>query len=114
MLKEAGFKQNLKVLGLVMNSLERARAIPDHHVRYCDEGNKNARVKSQSHEKLWYKLRNVDCEWACCECEWALKGNLCKHQIKVMIVNGLHSDKVVPKMMAMYKETSREMTRKFK
>lgn len=113
MLKDAGFKKNFNILGLVKSSLERAKKIPDHHVQFCGEQNKNARVKSQSQDKLWYKLRNVDCEWACCDCEWAMKGNICKHQIKVMLVNGLHAYKVVAKTMDMFTEANQDIIGEF-
>ena len=105
MLKDAGFKKNFNILGLVKSSLERAKAIPDHHVIFNDDDTKEARVKSQTSDDVWYSLHNVDCEWACCNCEWAMKGNICKHQLKVMMMNGLHENKVVQKSMNMFVES---------
>jgi hypothetical protein len=31
-----------------------------------------------------YAVYNPNTEWACCECVYAQKGNLCKYQIKVL------------------------------
>ena len=31
-----------------------------------------------------YQVHNPLTDWACCDCAWAQKGNICKHQLKVI------------------------------
>ena len=69
MLKEVGFKQNLKACGLVKISLEQAKEIPNAHVEFLDDEKYNARVKSQRNDSIWYNLSKVKCEWSCCNCD---------------------------------------------
>jgi len=38
-------------------------------------------VQSQQHPNMTYKVPLPFTKYACCTCEWALRGNLCKHQV---------------------------------
>jgi hypothetical protein len=42
-------------------------------------------VWSQQHLNMTYKVPIPFTKYACCACEWALCGNLCKHQIIVLL-----------------------------
>ena len=46
----------------------------------------DANVIVSSHNNLSnsYLMYSPNCEWACCDCMWALKGDICKHQIKIL------------------------------
>ena len=104
MLKQAGFKQNFKVMDVLKNSLARAIEIPDEYVKFHNDDPRSAKVLSMSKQNHRYKVLNADVEWATCECDWALKGNLCKHQVKVMMLNGIDVHTIVSKGMSMYND----------
>ncbi|MCO5554535.1 hypothetical protein L7F22_008065 [Adiantum nelumboides] len=89
MLKDVGFKQNFRIMDVVKNSLARALEIPDEYVRFHGDDHKHAKVLSLSKKLHFYIVLNADIEWATCTCDWALKGNLCKHQVKVMMLIGV-------------------------
>ncbi|MCO5613306.1 hypothetical protein L7F22_067582 [Adiantum nelumboides] len=101
-LKEAGFKRNFRIMDVVKNSVARALEIPDDHVGFYDDDARNARVFSMSTQLHFYVVRNADVEWATCNCDWALRGNLCKHQVKVMMMVGFKVETILHKGVDMY------------
>jgi hypothetical protein len=42
-------------------------------------------VQSQQHPNMTYKVPLPFTKYACCTCEWALHGNLCKHQVAIFL-----------------------------
>jgi hypothetical protein len=75
----------------VENAFTLALRIPDLDVRYPQNVHVSglghvALVRSQSRKEIWYEVFNAQPEWALCTCVWALKGNICKHQLKVMLM----------------------------
>jgi hypothetical protein len=41
-------------------------------------------VWSQQHSNMTYKIPFPFTKYSCCTCEWALCGNLCKHQVVIL------------------------------
>ena len=86
MRKQHGFVPNLKQEQFVINAVLKAREIPDSCVTIPIANDGPALVTSKTNASKSYKVYNPDCEWGCCDCVWALKGNICKHQIKVLMM----------------------------
>ncbi|MCO5601561.1 hypothetical protein L7F22_055684 [Adiantum nelumboides] len=101
-LKEAGFKRNFKVMDVIKNSLARALEILDENVGFYGDDPRHARVFSMTKQLHFYLIRNADMEWATCDCDWALRGNLCKHQVKVMILGGISIETILHRGIDMY------------
>ncbi|MCO5557588.1 hypothetical protein L7F22_011154 [Adiantum nelumboides] len=102
--KKGGFVRNKAVQKLIEHSIERAHSIQDGDVSFSHESSSvMARVKSQSFSKgVYYTVYNADCDWGCCNCAWAMKGNLCKHQVKVMLMKGFNLNTLVGKCFDLY------------
>jgi hypothetical protein len=83
-LKESGFILNKKAERLVINSVLQSLKIPDSCVSLPTEAGQLALVTLSKRPHVRYAVYNPDTEWASCECVYAQKGNLCKHQIKVL------------------------------
>lgn len=90
MRKQHGFVPNLKQEQFVINAVLKAREIPDSCVTLPIATDGPALVTSMNNATKLYSVYSPDCEWGCCDCIWALKGNICKHQIKVLMI--LHPD----------------------
>lgn len=93
-LKMGGFGKNPAVSTVVESSVGRALKIPDSDVRYLRNVHfpslgQVAHVRSQSNREVWYDVFNAQSGWACCTCDWAVRGNQCKHQVKVMLMEGV-------------------------
>jgi hypothetical protein len=86
MRKQHGFVPNLKQEQFIINAVLKAREIPDSCVTLPIATEGPALVTSCNNAKKLYTVYNPDCEWGCCDCLWALKGNICKHQIKVLMM----------------------------
>ena len=86
MRKQHGFVPNLKQEQFVINAVLKAREIPDSAVTLPIADDGPALVTSRKDPKKVYYVYSPDCEWGCCDCVWALKGNICKHQIKVLMI----------------------------
>ena len=86
MRKQHGFVPNLKQEQFVINAVLKAREIPDSCVTLPIAYDGPAIVTSKTNASKMYFVYNPDCEWGCCDCVWALKGNICKHQIKVLMM----------------------------
>ncbi|MCO5582895.1 hypothetical protein L7F22_036797 [Adiantum nelumboides] len=108
MLKDAGFKKNFKVMDVVKNSLARAMEIPDEYVRFHGDNYKHAKVLSLSKQLHVYTILNADVEWATCSCDWAIRGNICKHQVKVMMLIGIDVNTIVNTGVNMYNKEVQE------
>ena len=86
MRKQHGFVPNLKQEQFVINAVLKAREIPDSCVTLPIADDGPAIVTSKTNASKLYSVYNPDCEWGSCDCLWALKGNICKHQIKVLMM----------------------------
>ena len=89
-------------MDVIKNSLARALEIPDEHVGFYADNPRHARVFSMTRQLHYYIVRNADIEWATCECDWALRGNMCKHQIKVMMLAGFDIQTIANKGVILY------------
>jgi hypothetical protein len=86
MRKQHGFVPNLKQEQFIINAVLKAREIPDSCVTLPIATEGPALVSSRNNAEKLYTVYNPDCEWGCCDCLWAMKGNICKHQIKVLMM----------------------------
>ena len=84
--KEKGFVDNKKQQDTVVNSILKARLIPDSDVTLPESDGGFALVTSTSHRHLRYTVHNPDSEWGVCNCVWAQRGNMCKHHVKVVMM----------------------------
>ncbi len=68
-------------------SVEKATLIPHTNVTHgIDDLNETSHawmVRSQQHWNMAYKVPLPFTKYVCCTCEWALRGNLCKHQVAI-------------------------------
>ncbi len=73
---------------IVITSIEKATLIPHTNVTHRIDDSKEIghawMVQSQQHLNMTYKVPLPFTEYACYTCEWALRGNLCKHQVVVL------------------------------
>jgi len=86
MRKQHGFVPNLKQEQFVINAVLKAREISDSCVTLPIADDGAALVTLKTNPSKMYSVYSPDCEWGCCDCVWALKGNICKHQIKVLMI----------------------------
>lgn len=75
--------QNVKEEYIASTSWHRALQIPDTSVIFDDRDGLFAKVSSQKDSNAKHLVCNPGSEFAFCECEWSMEGNLCKHVIKV-------------------------------
>jgi hypothetical protein len=84
-MKKHGFIKNKVVQHIVKISVEKATLIPHINVTHgIDDSNEIGHawmVRSQQHPNMTYLFT----KYVCCTCEWALDGNLCKHQVVVLL-----------------------------
>ncbi|KAL2528270.1 SWIM zinc finger family protein [Forsythia ovata] len=78
--------QNVKEEYIASTSWHRALQIPDTAVTLDDKDRFFAKVLSQKDSRLMRQVWNPGSEFAHCDCEWSLQGNLCKHVIKVNMI----------------------------
>lgn len=79
---------NVKEDYIASTSWHRALQIPDTSVSLDDTDQLFAKVVSQKDSSLNHLVWNPGSEFAHCDCEWSLQGNLCKHVIKVNMICG--------------------------
>jgi hypothetical protein len=84
--KEKGFVDNKKMQDCVVESILKARAIPDDDVTLPIIDGDTALVTSTEHRHLRYTVHNPGSEWGVCNCVWAQRGNICKHHVKVVMM----------------------------
>ncbi|KAL8473565.1 hypothetical protein ACS0TY_030410 [Phlomoides rotata] len=85
---ESGSFSNVKEEYIASTSWHRALQIPDHSVSLDDKDQLFAKVVSQKDSSVNRLVWNPGSEFAHCDCEWSLQGNLCKHVIKVNMICG--------------------------
>lgn len=77
---------NVKEEYIASTSWHRALQIPDSSVSLDDRDQLFAEVVSQKDSSLKRVVWNPGSEFAHCDCDWSLQGNLCKHVIKVNMI----------------------------
>jgi hypothetical protein len=82
--KENGFVTNKKGRSLMLSALTQSQKIPDTNVRLSASDDEPAFVHSSKRSHLEYAVYNPCTEWAVCERIYSQKGNICKHQLKVL------------------------------
>ncbi len=74
---------------IVKTSIKKATLIPHTNVTHgIDDLNETGHawmVPSQQHPNMTYKVPLPFTKYVCCTCEWALHGNLCKHQVALFL-----------------------------
>ncbi len=88
-MKKCGFIKNKVVECIVKTSVEKSTLIPHTNVTHgIDDLNETGHawmVRSQQHPNMIYKVALPFTKYVCCTCEWALRGNLCKHQVAIFL-----------------------------
>ncbi len=88
-MKKRRFIRNKVVEHIMKTSVEKATLIPHTNVTHgIDDSNEIGHawmVRSQQHPNMTYKVPLPFTKYACCTCEWALRGNLCKHQVAIFL-----------------------------
>ncbi|KAI5081789.1 hypothetical protein GOP47_0001532 [Adiantum capillus-veneris] len=100
--KDNGFKRNNAIENAIENSYQRALGIPDGYVRHMDSSSSVALVQSITTQGHFHTVFNADCDWACCTCRWAKQGNVCNHQIKVILMKGDSHSSLIARCLLMY------------
>ncbi|KAL0350395.1 UNVERIFIED_CONTAM: hypothetical protein Sradi_4188700 [Sesamum radiatum] len=77
---------NVKEEYIASTSWHRALQIPDSAISLDARDHLFAKVVSQKDSRVTRVVWNPGSEFAHCDCEWSLQGNLCKHIIKVNMV----------------------------
>jgi len=86
-MKKRGFIRNKVVERIVKTSVEKATLIPHTNVTHgINDSNETGHawmVQSLQHPNMTYEVPLPFTKYACCTCEWALRGNLCKHKVAI-------------------------------
>ncbi|XP_057770097.1 uncharacterized protein LOC130989937 isoform X2 [Salvia miltiorrhiza] len=85
---ESDLFPNVKDDYIASTSWHRALQIPDTSVSFDEKDQLFAKVLSQKDSSLSKLVWNPGSEFAHCDCEWSLQGNLCKHVVKVNMICG--------------------------
>jgi hypothetical protein len=81
-MKKKGFIKNKVMEAIITRNVEKATFIPFTHVHQPTLESDGAwGVWSQCLPNGTYMVKFPFTEIFCCTCEWALRGNMCKHQI---------------------------------
>ncbi len=74
---------------IVKTNVGKATLIPHTDVTHgIDDSKKTGHawmVRSQQHPNMTYKVPLPFTMYACCTCEWVLRGNLCEHQVAIFV-----------------------------
>ncbi len=88
-MKKNRFIRNKIVERIVKTNAEKATLIPHTNVTHgIDDLNETSNawmVRNQQHPNMTYKVPLPFTKYVCCTCEWALHGNLCKHQVAIFL-----------------------------
>jgi hypothetical protein len=88
-MKKHEFIRNNVVERIVKTSVEKATLIlhtnVTHGIDDSNETNHACMVRSQQHPNMTYKVPLPFTKYVYCTCEWALRGNLCKHQVAIFL-----------------------------
>ncbi len=88
-MKKHGFIKNKVVEHIVNVNIKKATLILHINVTHgIDDSNKTGHawmVWNQQHLNMTYKVPFPFTKYVCCTCEWVLHGNLCKHQVVILL-----------------------------
>ncbi len=88
-MKKRRFIKNKVVERIVKTNIQKATLIPHTNATHgIDDSNKNSHawmVWSEQHPNMTYKVPLPFTKYVYCTCEWALRGNLCKHQVAIFL-----------------------------
>jgi hypothetical protein len=85
-MKKKGFIKNKVMEAIITQSVEKVALIPFTHVYQPTLDNDGGwGVWSQRLPNVIYAVKFPFTKIFCCTCEWALRGNMCKHQIVVIL-----------------------------
>jgi hypothetical protein len=82
--KENGFVTNKKGRSLMLSALTQSQKIPHTNVHLPASDGEPTFVRSSKRSHLEYAVYIPCTEWAVYECVHSQKGNICKHQLKVL------------------------------
>ncbi len=98
-MKKCKFIKNKVVKHIVKTSVEKATLIPHTHVPHgihdSNEIGHAWMVRSQQHPNMTYKVPLPFTKYVFCTCEWALRGNLCKHQVVLLTCIDLTKENII-------------------
>ena len=106
-LKESGFLTNWKKERYLETSLEKSRRIPNNDVSPHDIVEGAYMVISQIDRAKNYIVSTSAANGLVCDCPWALRGNTCKHALKVSALYGICNE--LPREDAIEEETVDEL-----
>jgi hypothetical protein len=95
--EKKGFIKNKVMEAIITRSVEKVALIPFTHVyQLMLESDGAWGIWSQRLPNVSYMVKFPFIEIFCCTCEWAMQGNMCKHQIVVIFTcvhlsGGYHS-----------------------
>ena len=84
--KENDLVDNKKMQNLVVTTLMKTCDIRDVDVALNVLPGNYALVIFFEHRHIVYIVHNLAEEWTMCNCVWALRGNICKHVVKIMFM----------------------------
>ncbi|GLJ40912.1 hypothetical protein SUGI_0846320 [Cryptomeria japonica] len=83
-LQLSGFLTNFKKERYYITALERSKNIADVDCFLYDLLPNTYRIRSQTIPTKWYFVRKFEPNLHVCDCDWAKRGNTCKHVLKVL------------------------------
>lgn len=83
-LQFSGFLTNFKKERYYLTTLERSKAIADTDCYPHDLLPNTYKVRSQTDPTKWYFIRKFGSDLHVCDCQWAKRGNMCKHVLKIL------------------------------
>jgi hypothetical protein len=85
-MKKKGFIKNKVMEAVITRSVQKVPFIPLTHVYQPTLESDGAQgVRNQCHPNVIYVVKFPFIKIFCCICEWALRGNMCKHQIVIIL-----------------------------
>jgi hypothetical protein len=98
-MKKCEFIKNKVMEHIMKVSIEKATLIFHTHVTNgINDSNKTSHVcmvQGQQHPNMTYKVPFPFTKYACCTHEWALHGNLCKHQVVLLTCIDLIKENII-------------------
>jgi hypothetical protein len=84
--EKKGFIKNKVMEAIITQSVEKVALIPFTHVYQPTLESDGAwGIWSQCFPNVTYVVKFPFTKIFCCTCEWALRGNICKHQIVIIL-----------------------------
>ena len=94
-LKALRFVKNKKIAKIVTNSIFGAKSIKNENIKLPKDDGRSWLVQSIKDATIWYKVCAPCTEYACCNCEWSICGNFCKHQVAFLKSFGISTNIII-------------------